>query len=209
MVLEGLIAEFDRGLRSIAGMSRMNRPVPVPVPQVLSVELTPVERTHAASLMRVNHVGEICAQALYQAQKLTTKSPALKRMFAHAADEEEDHLAWTAYRLKDLDARTSLLNPFWYAGSLAIGMLVGACGDKISLGFMAETERQVESHLNDHLSRLPEADAESRAIIEQMRIDEVRHGKAADEAGGVELPFPVRMLMRTASKVMVHTAYYL
>lgn len=209
MVLDDLITEFDRSLRSIAGVSRMNRPVPVPVSQMPSVELTPAEQTHAAGLMRVNHVGEICAQALYQAQKMTTKTPALKRMFAHAADEEEDHLAWIAHRLKDLNARTSLLNPFWYAGSLAIGMLVGACGDKVSLGFMGETERQVENHLNDHLSRLPEADTESRVIVEQMREDEVRHGKAADEAGGVELPFPVRMLMRAASKVMVHTAYYL
>ncbi|KVR54405.1 2-octaprenyl-3-methyl-6-methoxy-1,4-benzoquinol hydroxylase [Burkholderia ubonensis] len=208
MVLDELISEFDRGLRSMAGVNRMSRPVPAPA-EPPTVELTPAERTHAAGLMRVNHVGEICAQALYQAQKLIARTPAAKAMFEEAAREEEDHLAWTAHRLKELDSRPSVLNPLWYAGALAIGVAAGALGDKVSLGFMAETERQVESHLEGHLSTLPAGDTASRAIVDQMRIDEVKHGKAATDAGGIELPLPARMLMRAASKVMTSTAYYL
>lgn len=208
MMLDELISEFDRGLRSLTGVTRMSRPVPVPDAPP-AAELTPAESTHAAGLMRVNHVGEVCAQALYQAQKLTARSPGIKAMFEEAAREEEDHLAWTAHRLKELDSRPSLLNPLWYAGSLAIGVAAGALGDKVSLGFMAETERQVESHLEGHMSDLPAADTASRAIVEQMRADEVNHGKAAAEAGGIELPLPARMLMRAASKVMTSTAYYL
>jgi len=208
MVLDELISEFDRGLRSLTGISRMSRPVPVPA-EPPAGELTPSERTHAAGLMRVNHVGEVCAQALYQAQKLTARSSSSKAMFEEAAREEEDHLAWTAHRLKELDSRPSLLNPLWYAGALAIGVAAGTLGDKVSLGFMAETERQVESHLDGHLSELPPADTASRAIVEQMRLDEVKHGKAATDAGGIELPLPARMLMRAASKVMTSTAYYL
>lgn len=208
MVLDELISEFDRGLRSLTGISRMSRPVPAPA-EPPAGELTPAERTHAAGLMRVNHVGEVCAQALYQAQKLTARSSSSKTMFEEAAREEEDHLAWTAHRLKELDSRPSLLNPLWYAGALAIGVVAGTLGDKVSLGFMAETERQVESHLDGHLSELPATDTASRAIVEQMRADEVKHGKAATDAGGIELPLPARMLMRAASKVMTSTAYYL
>lgn len=208
MALDELISEFDRGLRSLTGVSRMSRPVPAPAAPA-PAELTLAERKHAAGLMRVNHVGEVCAQALYQAQKLATKSATLKGMFEVAAREEEDHLAWTAQRLKELESRPSLLNPLWYAGAVVIGVMAGRLGDKVSLGFMAETERQVESHLDAHLSELPAADAESRAIVEQMRADEAQHGKAATEAGGVELPMPARMLMRAASKVMTSTAYYL
>lgn len=212
MTLDELITEFDRGLRSMAGVSRMSRPVPTPPVEEAEpaepVQLTPAERAHSAGLMRVNHVGEVCAQALYQAQKLATNSPTLKAAFDHAASEEEDHLAWTAKRLVDLDSRPSLLNPLWYTGALAIGFAAGSLGDKVSLGFMAETERQVEKHLESHLKKLPEADHESRAIVDQMRIDEVSHGKTATESGGVELPFPVRALMKAASKVMTRTAYY-
>ncbi|MEM5438532.1 2-polyprenyl-3-methyl-6-methoxy-1,4-benzoquinone monooxygenase [Paraburkholderia diazotrophica] len=208
MLIDELIAEFDRGLRSINGVSRMSRPLPVPPASVESVELTDEERAHAAGLMRVNHVGEVCAQALYQAQKLATRSPALKQAFEHAAREEEDHLAWTYKRLEALDSRPSLLNPLWYAGALAIGFAAGRLGDRVSLGFMAETERQVELHLGGHLTTLPEGDHESRAIVEQMRIDEVAHGKAATDAGGAELPFPARALMRAASKIMTRTAYH-
>lgn len=206
MMLDELISEFDRGLRSMTGVSRMSRPVPEPA-ELPTVALSPAERKHAAGLMRVNHVGEICAQALYQAQKLTARSPSLKTVFSEAAREEEDHLAWTAQRLKELDSRPSVLNPVWYAGALAIGVVAGALGDKVSLGFMAETERQVESHLDTHLSELPSVDTTSRAIVEQMRVDEAKHGKTAMEAGGIELPFPARMLMRAASKVMTTTAY--
>lgn len=210
MFLDELISEFDRGLRSMTGVSRMSRPLPVPQESAAeAAELSPAERAHAAALMRVNHVGEVCAQALYQAQKLTTKSPSLRALFNRAAIEEEDHLAWTAKRLEALDSRPSLLNPLWYTGALAIGLAAGRLGDRVSLGFMAETERQVEQHLDSHLDQLPAADRESRAIVEQMRVDEVEHGKSAMDAGGVELPFPVRALMRAVSKVMTRTAYYI
>ena len=205
MFLDELITEFDRGLRSMTGVSRMSRPLPVPQESAASAEvpeLSPAERAHSAGLMRVNHVGEVCAQALYQAQKLATKSPSLRSVFNRAAIEEEDHL-------EALDSRPSLLNPLWYTGALAIGLAAGRLGDRVSLGFMAETERQVEQHLDSHMDRLPAADRESRAIVEQMRVDEAEHGKAAMDAGGIELPFPARALMRAMSKVMTRTAYYL
>jgi len=212
MFLDELISEFDRGLRSMTGVSRMSRPLPVPQESAVTEaapELSPAERAHSAGLMRVNHVGEVCAQALYQAQKLATRSPSLRAVFNRAAIEEEDHLAWTAKRLEALDSRPSLLNPLWYTGALAIGVAAGRMGDRVSLGFMAETERQVEQHLDSHLEQLPAADRESRAIVEQMSVDEAEHGKAAMEAGGIELPFPVRGLMRAVSKVMTRTAYYI
>lgn len=196
----------------MTGVSRMSRPLPVPQESSVSgevPELSPAERAHAAGLMRVNHVGEVCAQALYQAQKLATRSPSLQAVFTRAAIEEEDHLAWTAKRLEALDSRPSLLNPVWYTGALAIGLAAGRLGDRVSLGFMAETERQVEQHLDSHLDQLPAADHESRAIVEQMRVDEAEHGKAAMDAGGIELPLPVRALMRAVSKVMTRTAYYI
>ncbi|BAN24181.1 2-polyprenyl-3-methyl-6-methoxy-1,4-benzoquinone monooxygenase [Caballeronia insecticola] len=216
MTLDEVISEFDRGLRSMAGVSRMSRPIPEsPLTDaganLLADEspLTEKERAHSAGLMRVNHVGEVCAQALYQAQKLATHSPELKANFEHAAREEEDHLAWTSRRLKDLDSRPSLLNPLWYAGALAIGFVAGRFGDRASLGFMAETERQVEQHLDGHMKTLPANDHASRAIVEQMRLDESAHAAAAIGAGGSEVPFPVRTLMRAASKVMTTTAYYI
>lgn len=208
MLFDELINEFDRGLRAIAGVSRMTRPLPVPADDT-SPELDAEARKHAAGLMRVNHVGEVCAQALYQAQKLSTSSPSLKALFEESAREEEDHLAWTMQRLRSLDSRPSLLNPLWYGGALAIGLVAGRLGDRASLGFMAETERQVEQHLDSHMNDLPAADRESRAIVEQMRIDEAAHGKAATDAGGIELPFPARALMRAMSKVMTRTAYYI
>jgi len=218
MTLDEVISEFDRGLRSMTGVSRMSRPIPEstmsgPDAQgdVLSEEsqLTEKERAHSAGLIRVNHVGEVCAQALYQAQKLATNSPELKASFERAAREEEDHLAWTSTRLKDLESRPSLLNPLWYAGALAIGFVAGRFGDRASLGFMAETERQVEQHLDGHMKTLPVNDHASRAIVEQMRLDESAHAAAAIGAGGSEVPFPVRALMRAASKVMTRTAYYI
>ncbi|MDN7724024.1 2-polyprenyl-3-methyl-6-methoxy-1,4-benzoquinone monooxygenase [Burkholderia gladioli] len=208
MLFDELINEFDRGLRAIAGVSRMTRPLPVPADDT-SQELDAEARKHAAGLMRVNHVGEVCAQALYQAQKLSTSSPSLKALFEESAREEEDHLAWTMQRLRSLDSRPSLLNLLWYGGALAIGLVAGRLGDRASLGFMAETERQVERHLDSHLSELPSGDAASRAIVEQMRDDEAKHGRTAADAGGAELPMPARWLMRAASKVMTRTAYYL
>jgi ubiquinone biosynthesis monooxygenase Coq7 len=219
MTLDELISEFDRGLRSMTGVSRMSRPIPAPQTvraddaatqaEPADTTLTAEEKAHSAALMRVNHVGEVCAQALYQAQKLATKSATLKRDFEEAAREEEDHLAWTTQRLRDLDSRPSLLNPLWYTGSLALGFVAGRFGDRVSLGFMAETERQVEKHLNSHMTSLPPNDYASRAIVEQMRVDEAAHAVAAVNAGGVELPFPVRALMRATSKVMTRTAYYI
>jgi 3-demethoxyubiquinol 3-hydroxylase len=218
MTLDEVISEFDRGLRSMVGVSRMSRPIPERnvANEIDSAdafgeesELSEKERAHSAGLMRVNHVGEVCAQALYQAQKLATRSPELKAKFEEAAREEEDHLAWTNQRLKDLDSRPSFLNPLWYAGALAIGLAAGRFGDRASLGFMAETERQVEQHLDGHMHTLPAKDHASRAIVEQMRIDEASHAAAAISAGAGEVPFPVRALMRAASKVMTRTAYYI
>lgn len=218
MTLDEVISEFDRGLRSMTGVSRMSRPIPESTISGSNLQggdlseesqLTEKERAHSAGLMRVNHVGEVCAQALYQAQKLATSSPELKASFERAAREEEDHLAWTSTRLKDLESRPSLLNPLWYAGALAIGFVAGRFGDRASLGFMAETERQVEQHLDGHMKTLPANDHASRAIVEQMRLDESAHAAAAIGAGGGEVPFPVRALMRAASKVMTGTAYYI
>ncbi|MBS1162989.1 MAG: coq7 [Burkholderiaceae bacterium] len=158
--------------------------------------------------MRVDHVGEVCAQALYEAQALGTPDPRLREAFAEAAREETDHLAWTGRRIAELGGRTSLLNPLWYCGAFAIGLLAARMGDRVSLGFMAETEKQVERHLQGHLDRLPPSDEASRAVVEQMRIDEARHGQAATALGGVELPLPARLAMRLAAKVMTTTAHY-
>ncbi|MCG1041336.1 2-polyprenyl-3-methyl-6-methoxy-1,4-benzoquinone monooxygenase [Mycetohabitans sp. B8] len=209
MLLDELIGELDRGLRSITGVTRMSRPVPRSDVVADDSQMTVAEQSHAAALMRVNHVGEVCAQALYQAQKLATRSERLKQAFERAAREEEDHLAWTAHRLGELNSRPSLLNPLWYAGSLAIGFVAGRFGDRVSLGFMAETERQVEQHLDGHLDRLPALDHASRAIVMQMRTDEIAHARAASDAGGVELAAPVTALMRVAARVMTRTAYYI
>ncbi|WP_185181660.1 2-polyprenyl-3-methyl-6-methoxy-1,4-benzoquinone monooxygenase [Mycoavidus sp. B2-EB] len=208
-MLDRLIGEFDRSLRALTGVVRATRSVPQGLEEAAAAELSAAERKQAGALMRVNHTGEICAQALYQAQKLTTQSARLKGHFERAAREEEDHLSWLAERLDALDARPSLLNPLWYAGAFAIGLIAGKMGDRISLGFMAETERQVEQHLERHLEKLPLHDYASRAVVEQMRVDEIAHGQAATEAGGQELPLSVRRLMRMSSRVMTSTAYYI
>jgi ubiquinone biosynthesis monooxygenase Coq7 len=157
--------------------------------------------------MRVNHVGEVCAQALYSAQALTTSNPSLRRQFEQAAREETDHLVWTERRLRELGARPSVLNPLWYAGAFGIGLLAGRAGDATSLGFLMETERQVERHLESHLERLPAGDRASRAIVSQMRDDEAAHAQGAERAGGVQLPLPVRWAMRLAARVMTATAH--
>ncbi len=204
------IPEFDRALRAVAGITRASRPNPADAIVAHaddSAKLSEAERRHAAGLMRVNHVGEVCAQALYQGQALFARDPAIRAQLDEAAREEEDHLAWCAQRLQELSDRPSLLNPLWYAGAFAIGALAGRLGDKISLGFVAETERQVEHHLDGHLDRLPEQDARSRAIVAQMRDDEVRHGDNARAAGGIDLPTPVREVMRFASRIMTTAAY--
>lgn len=169
--------------------------------------LTPEDKRLSAALMRVNHVGEVCAQALYASQAWGTRDPLLKAQFAAAAREEVDHLAWTEQRLKELGGRTSLLNPLWYAGAFTIGLIAARAGDRHSLGFVVETERQVEAHLNEHMDRLPAADLASRAIVAQMRDDEVAHADAAEKAGGAPLPAPVRGLMKLAAKVMTVAAH--
>ena len=204
--IDGFIIEFDRALRSIVGATPMRRSVPESSTMNES-KLSAEEKKHAAGLMRVNHVGEVCAQALYQSQKLHAKSDDLKNKLEHAAIEEEDHLAWCERRLEELDSRPSLLNPVWYAGSFVLGSIAGLAGDKISLGFVAETEKQVEHHLDDHLKELPSNDHRSRAIVAQMRADEIAHGQMAIQEGGVELPSAVQEVMKTMAKVMTVTAY--
>ena len=176
-MVDDLILSFDRALRSLVGQSIASRPTPGS--DLVEAEMSVDERRHAAGLMRVNHTGEVCAQALYAAQALVARDPALKRQFGDAAREEEEHLAWTRQRLAELNDRPSLLNPLWYAGSFAIGVAAGVAGDRTNLGFVVETERQVEEHLANHMEQLPLADAKSRAIVDAMRIDEVRHGAAA------------------------------
>ncbi len=205
--LDTFIVECDRALRAIVGVSPMRRPLPLPEEHRHSEVLTEEQKKHAAGLMRVNHVGEVCAQALYQSQKLTSRDPAIREKLHHAAIEEEDHLAWCAKRLEDLGSRPSLLNPLWYAGSFAIGTVAGLAGDKWSLGFVAETEHQVEKHLDSHLDELPANDYESRAIVKQMRDDEVAHGQMARDQGGQALPRPVQQLMANVAKIMTKTAY--
>lgn len=204
-MLDRLIPNFDRALRTLTGTVQSSRPMPgadLPAP-----DLTADERRHAAALMRVNHTGEVCAQALYAAQALVARDPSIRERFAGAAREEEEHLAWTQTRLAELDDRPSLLNPAWYAGSFAIGMLAGLAGDRVNLGFVVETEQQVEEHLTTHLDQLPAADAKSRAIVAKMRDDEARHGAMAQEAGAFPLPPPVRNLMHFTAGVMKAVAY--
>ena len=204
-----LIASADLALRTLSGAASAGRAMPRPAVGALPVDLSPAERRLSGALMRVNHVGEVCAQALYAAQALTARTPALRAQMRAAGREETDHLAWTERRLADLGARTSLLNPLWYAGAFAIGLAAGRAGDRISLGFVVETERQVEQHLASHLQRLPEADQASRAVVAQMRDDEARHADEALRAGGAEMPAPVRWLMRQSARVMTRLAHHL
>lgn len=205
--LDLLLAEADRALRTLAAAGSASRPNPAAdAPQdALSAD----QSREAAALMRVNHAGEVAAQALYQGQALTARNPTVRDTLRKAADEEGDHLAWCAQRLNELGSRPSLLNPLWYMGSFVIGAVAGALGDRLSLGFVAETERQVEGHLDEHLKRLPAGDARSRRILEQMKADEIHHGQTAQAAGGAPLPAPVPRLMRLTSQVMTRTAYWL
>jgi ubiquinone biosynthesis monooxygenase Coq7 len=204
--IDRLIIEFDTALRSVVGGANAGRVTPGSNASS-NTSLDTAQRKHAAGLMRVNHVGEVCAQALYQSQKFVARDPQIREMLDHSAQEEMDHLAWCETRLKELDSHTSYLNPLWYAGSFGIGLLAGLAGDKWSLGFVAETEKQVESHLENHLEKLPQEDQRSRAIVDQMRIDEIEHGQAALHAGGVALPEPIQKIMQAMSKVMTTTAY--
>ena len=209
---DALLNAADSALRTVFAPARTSRPCPTVPEQTNDVDLTPDEKALSASLMRVNHVGEVCAQALYTAQALAARWPgreneSLARQLEAAGREETDHLAWTQERLKELGSRPSLLNPLWYSGAFGLGLVAGAMGKGVSLGFVVETERQVEAHLAGHMERLPTKDHASRAIVAQMKDDEIRHAREAQHAGGVELPAPVRGMMRAAAKVMTTVAH--
>jgi ubiquinone biosynthesis monooxygenase Coq7 len=204
--LDGLIVEFDKGLRTLLCKAQSLRPFPdAGLPEAV---LSESDKKHAAGLMRVNHSGEICAQALYQGQALTAKDPQVQQKLQQAAQEETEHLAWTAARVHEMGSHLSLLNPLLYGSSLALGAVAGLLGDKWNLGFLAETERQVGAHLQSHLARLPQQDEKSRAVVQQMYVDETRHSEMATELGGAELPLPVKLAMKLSAKVMTNTAYW-
>jgi ubiquinone biosynthesis monooxygenase Coq7 len=205
LFVDKLIHDLDKALRVVSGVVASSRPNPAA--QIGDAAMSDAEKRHSAGLMRVNHVGEVCAQALYDAQGRFAQAQALKQQFAHAGIEEEDHLAWTAERLRELGSHTSLLNPLWYIGSYVLGSLAARVGDARNLGFVAETERQVELHLISHLEELPAQDAKSRAIVDQMRKDEVEHGEAAKALGAAEMPAAIRGAMKMMSKVMTTVAY--
>ena len=204
--MDSFLISLDSALRTLFAPPRGTQACPVPAEPC--AELSATDKAHAGALMRVNHVGEVCAQALYTAQALASRNEALRAHFQKASTEETNHLAWTQQRLDELGARPSLLNPLWYAGAFGLGLLAGRLGDRVSLGFVLETERQVEAHLQSHLGRLPVADTASRAIVAQMQADEARHALDARESGAMELPQPVKELMRAAAKVMTTTAHY-
>jgi ubiquinone biosynthesis monooxygenase Coq7 len=204
--LDQLAMNMDQALRTVFGRPQVTEREN-PTRDCSDVELEEAERQHVAGLMRINHVGEVCAQALYQGQALTAKLDNVRESMQRAAQEENDHLAWCEQRLDELHSHKSLLNPFWYGASFAMGAAAGLAGDKWSLGFVAETEHQVVRHLDEHLAQLPEQDKRSRAILEQMKIDEGHHATVALEAGGAELPTPIKKAMRLTSKLMTTTAY--
>jgi ubiquinone biosynthesis monooxygenase Coq7 len=203
--LDRLLAGCERALEAIAGSPQSHRHSPAA--GIAEAELDDAERRHAAGLMRINHTGEVCAQALYFGQAALARDPGNRKHLLHAAAEETDHLAWCAQRLRQLDSRPSLLNPLWYAGSYAIGAAAALAGDPVSLGFVVETERQVEAHLAEHLEKLPAQDERSRAVLTLMQADEIRHAQAAQQRGGIELPFPLPQLMHVSSMVMKAVAY--
>lgn len=207
MRTDHIIIEFDRALRTLFAPAKTTREVPGS--RAPEAALSDEEKAHAGALMRINHVGEVCAQALYQGQALTSRDPQLRLALAEAAGEETEHLAWTEHRLAELGERTSLLNPLWYLGALTIGTAAGKLGDPWSLGFLAETERQVEAHLDSHLRDLPTQDIKSRAIVEQMRSDEIVHAETAVRLGARELPAVMKRVMKLASLLMTRTAYHL
>lgn len=208
--LDRLLVELERALRTSCASAAQSAVRANPSAAVAGDDdLSTAERTLSGRLMRVNHAGEVAAQALYRGQAVTASDDAVRESMAQSASEEVDHLAWCEERLRELDSRASRLDPLWYAGSFAIGAAAGLAGDKFSLGFIAETERQVAAHLDRHLQKLPTGDHKSRAILEQMKSDEIRHGDKASRAGGTPLPLPVRALMQLTSKVMTETAYWI
>ncbi len=206
--MDAFINTLDQALRTVFASHHAARPNPCA--GMATVQMSETERKEAGALMRVNHVGEVCAQALYASQALATRNPHLRQHFLHASAEETDHLAWTEARLQDLGARPSLLNPLWYAGAFGLGYLAGKLGgDAISLGFVVETERQVEAHLQSHLNRLPQADLASRAVVAQMKTDEAQHAADAQKAGAKPLPSPIPEAMRWAASVMTTVAHHI
>ena len=205
--IDQVLGAADNFLRSIATTPPSSRPYPAK--QIPEGQLSDTERKLAAALMRVNHSGEVAAQALYQGQALTAKTPEMARLLQEAATEEADHLNWTAKRIEALGSRTSVLAPLWYIGAFTIGAIAGRLGDRVSLGFLAETERQVEQHLMGHMSRLPLADEPSRAVVEQMKEDEIKHMNTALDQGGADLPGPVQMAMQASGKFMTTVAHYI
>jgi 3-demethoxyubiquinol 3-hydroxylase len=206
--VDRLLLGVDDAVRTLFGRPRVTER-PNPAAGIAEVELSEAERDHIARLMRINHTGEVCAQALYQGQALTAKLPEVRQSMERAAQEENDHLEWCERRIHDLGGRKSLLNPFWYAGSFAIGALAGLAGDKWSLGFVAETEHQVDAHLRGHLKEVPAQDQRTRAILQQMREDELHHATLALEGGGAKLPLPIRVAMKATAKLMTTTVYRL
>lgn len=204
--VDRFIVEFDKGLRTLFSQAHSARPYPDA--QLHDAPLDEAEKKHAAALMRVNHTGEICAQALYQGQALTARDPQVQQRLQQAAQEETEHLAWTAKRVHELGGHLSVLNPLWYSGALAMGAFAGLLGDKWNLGFLAETERQVGEHLQSHLQKLPVQDEKSRAIVQQMYVDETAHADMAVELGGAPLPQPVQFAMQLNGKLMTNTVYW-
>lgn len=205
-LLDELLVAADEALKTLSGAQSAGRPMPRPAES--GTDLDRATRREAGALMRVNHTGEVCAQALYSGQALTARDPAVRMALRTAGAEERDHLAWCRARLNALGERASLLDPLWYAGSFGMGLVSGLAGDRWSLGFLAETEAQVERHLDGHLERLPASDVASRAVLEQMREDEIRHGESGRKLGGTELPGVVKRAMQAASKVMTTAAYW-
>jgi len=206
-MIDRLIIEFDKGLRTVLAEAHTVRPFP----DRASADhpLDAQEKRHAAALMRINHSGEVCAQALYNGQALTARNPATEAALREASQEETEHLAWCEKRIRELGSHKSLLNPIWYTGSFALGALAGALGDKWNLGFLAETENQVGQHIESHLQQLPAQDDKSRAVLEQMKIDEAKHATTAITHGGAELPLPVKLAMKLSSKLMTNTTYWI
>lgn len=208
-MIDQLIGEIDKAIRTLFPPAQRQSARPCPQAPPKNTYLSQTERKKIAGLMRVNHAGEVCAQALYQGQAITAQLAQVRQQMNQAAEEENDHLAWCEQRLQELNSHSSYLNPFWYTGSLIIGMAAGLAGDKWSLGFVAETEKQVSAHLQNHLQQIPLTDNRSRLILEQMYIDEKQHEDMANKAGAQELPPPIQKLMRLVSKLMTKTSYYL
>jgi ubiquinone biosynthesis monooxygenase Coq7 len=206
-LIDSVICELDAGLRNVFATTIPSRPLPVS-PHKDDDAADPQQRTESMRLMRVNHVGEVCAQALYQGQLAVARDAEVRKVLEHAAREERDHLAWCATRVEELGGRTSVLSPFFYAGAWTMGVVSGLAGDRWSMGFLVETERQVEAHLDQHLSRLPAGDARTRGIVEQMRQDEIAHGNSGEAAGAAILPRPVAAAMKATSRLMTSTTYW-